>query len=35
MREDDVDDAKTINELNERFIESFRQGSSDTLAPIL
>jgi Domain of unknown function (DUF4440) len=35
MREDDVDDTKTLNELNERFIESCRQGSWDMLAPIL
>lgn len=30
-----MDDTKTLNELNERFIKSFRQGSWDMLAPIL
>ena len=30
-----MDDTKALNELNERFIESFRQGSWEMLQPIL
>ena len=30
-----MDDMKTLSELNERFIESFRQGSWEMLEPIL